>query len=55
MEDERCNGITQQGLQCRRPGEPWCYQHKPPSEAMNFEAHQDRDEAGDDQESLFDQ
>ncbi|MGO4958288.1 hypothetical protein ACTQ49_13635 [Luteococcus sp. Sow4_B9] len=54
MDEERCNGITQQGLQCRREGAPWCYQHRPPSEAMNFDAHTERDDENEDQERLFD-
>lgn len=49
-----CQGITQRGLQCRRPGNPYCYQHRPPSDALNFEAA-GRDDQGpaDDQEELF--
>ncbi|MEL4504421.1 hypothetical protein AAEX63_06610 [Luteococcus sp. H138] len=54
MNDERCSGITQSGLQCRRPGSPYCYQHRPPSDSLNFEAHREReDEPAEDQDELF--
>lgn len=52
MDDDRCQGITQNGLQCRRAGNPWCYQHRPPADSMNFDAHPDRDE-NQDQDALF--
>ena len=54
MDDERCAGITQTGLQCRRAGNPWCYQHRPPTHALNFDAAQERpDEPSEDQDALF--
>lgn len=53
MDDDRCAGITQAGLQCRRPGNPWCYQHRPPSHALNFDAARERDEPIDEQDTLF--
>lgn len=51
--DDLCEGITQSGLRCRRVGNPYCYQHRPPADALNFEAHQARDEDAEDQDSLF--
>ena len=55
VDDERCAGITQTGLQCRRPGNPWCYQHRPPTKALNFDATADGDDAqpAEDQDALF--
>lgn len=51
--DDLCEGITQSGLRCRRVGNPYCYQHRPPADALNFEARTERDEQAEEQDALF--
>jgi len=53
--DQQCEGITKAGLRCRRPGNPYCHHHRPPSDSLNFEARREPGPGDDqDQDSLFD-